>query len=404
MQEKYDKFLNDIREELNHPLRQNFEVFLRTSQDLLSSQVINTDSNNLNHNQGKPDNLEDYFESNLQKFSGNTIQIKEIIKQAMSVDLNYEFKLSIGNLVINLSDLLEQLKQYFIVFRNQFQQTVEDRKRKTGIEEDPALLEARKVADEMDREDQLNSSRANLLKSERYNEQLEDMHEDLEELNSINIERMADVRDLNNKLEVLDEHLNSLMKDIENKRRKILGLDANIIDENVLIRSYENNLKEKLGLLESKSAELKQLKAKADGFNKKIGEMFFEIIEIDKKTQALKELIKESEQRHENVTLELEQRQKNLTELKSKSEVVNREIQKIEKQKSEVEQQMRKDQGQLKQREIVRNQSKIKVNKAKDDVRGAIKARVRRVHFYMGLYECRFVIYTYICGCIDIYL
>lgn len=388
MQEKYDKFLNDIREELNHPLRQNFEVFLRTSQDLLSSQVINQDSNNLNNTQNpNPDNLESYFESNIEKFSGNTIQIKEIIKQAMSVDLNYEFKLSIGSLVINLSDLLEQLKQYFIVFRKEYQQRVEDRKRKTGIEEDPALLEARKVAEEMDHEDQLNSSRANLLRSERYNEQLEDMHEDLEELNSINIDRMGDVRDLNNKLEVLDEHLNSLMKDIENKRRKILGLDANIIDENVLIRSYENNLKEKLGLLESKSAELKQLKAKADGFNRKIGEMFFEIIEIDKKTQALKQPIKDSQQRHENVTLELEQRQKNLTELKNKSEVVNREILKMEKQKSEVEQQMQKDQGQLKQSEMRRNQNKIKVNKAKDDVRGAIKARVRKVHFFIFIYK-----------------
>ena len=333
LQEKYDKFLNDIREELNHPLRQNFEIKVKPSEDLLNSQVINTDMNNFNGGPAGIDNLEEYFESNVEQFAGNTIQIKEIIKQAMSVDMKYEFKLSIGNLVVNLSDLLEQLKQYFIVFRREYQAQVNEKKRKTGIEEDPALIEARRVADEMDLEEQMNSPRKNLLRAERYNEQLDEMYDDLDELNSINIDRMGEVRDLNNKLEVLDEHLNSLMKDIENKRRKILGLDAQITDENILIRSYENNLKEKQGLLESKMQELKQLKAKADGFNKQIGEMFFEIIEVDKKTEALKEPLKETELRQENVKLELEQRKQNLKDLQSKTENLEREIAKMEKEK-----------------------------------------------------------------------
>lgn len=385
MQEKYDKFLNDIREELNHPLRQNFEIKVKANEDLLNSQVINTDMNNLNGGPNGIENLEEYFESNIQQFAGNTIQIKEIVKQAMSVDMKYEFKLSIGNLVVNLSDLLEQLKQYFIVFRREYQISVNEKKRKTGIEEDPALIEARRVADEMDREAQMNSPRKNLLRAERYNEQLEEMYEDLDELNSINIDRMGEVRDLNNKLEVLDEHLNSLMKDIENKRRKILGLDAQITDENILIRSYENNLKEKQGLLESKMQELKQLKAKADGFNKKIGEMFFEIIEVDKKTEALKEPLKETELRQENVKLELEQRRQNLKDLESKTENLEREITKMEREKKNIEEKIREGQSQFKTKEMNSNQNKIKVNKAKDEVKKSLKDKIMKVKIYLNL-------------------
>ena len=234
LQQKYNKFLDDLKEELNHPLRQQFLIQPRTMNEVSS---ILSKSGILSPNQMSgihPENfnMEEYFEGHLENFSNNIIQIKEIFKQAMNVDVNYEFRVSIDSTLINMKDLMDQITQYFLVFKEQFAKKLKEKREKAMLEHKDDE-NAEEILKQLEQE----------LSADKYNEQLDNIHDQLDELNQINIERLGEIRDLNNKLEVLDEHLNSLMKDISDKRKKLLETDAKIIDVNSLIMSSESACK-----------------------------------------------------------------------------------------------------------------------------------------------------------------
>lgn len=317
----------------------------------------------------QPDfNLEEYFEGNLENFSNNLIQIKEIFKQAMNVDVNYEFRISIDNTLINMKDLMDQITQYFVVFRERFSKKLKEKKEK-------ALIESQEVADPEEFMEGLNDK----LDAEKYNRQLDQIHEELDELNQINIERLGEIRDLNNKLEVLDEHLNSLMKDISDKRKKLLETDAKTTEVNSLIRSYENNLQEKSKLLKQKEQEYRELRDKSEQCNSKIGEMFYQIIELDKKTEALRQPIKEGAQRRENVEAEMKEREGNLESLERQRDEMIRETQHLQKLTEGLETKVKETRGAAKDEEKELNSQRIRVNKHKDELRAAIRTQVRKV-------------------------
>lgn len=318
---------------------------------------------------GQPDfNMEEYFEGNLDNFSNNLIQIKEIFKQAMNVDVNYEFRMSIDNTLINMKDLMDQITQYFLVFKDRFSKKLQEKKEK-------ALLENKEVENEEDFMKGLD----NKLNADNYNQRLDQIHEELDELNQINIDRLGEIRDLNNKLEVLDEHLNSLMKDISEKRKKLLETDAKTTEVNSLIRSYENNLQEKSKLLKEKEKDYRELRQKSEEFNSKIGEMFFEIIELDKKTEALRQPVKEGKQRKENVESEMKERQTNLDSLEKQKEEMDREHKQLEKLTEGLQEKIKESQGKMLNQEKELNSQRMKVNKHRDELRKVIREQVRKV-------------------------
>lgn len=375
MQQKYNKFLKDIQEELNHPLRQQFVIQPRTMSEVSSSILSQSGMMNGQQMGGQPDfNMEEYFEGHLDNFSNNVIQIKEIFKQAMNVDVNYEFRISIDNTLINLKDLMDQVTQYFVVFRKRFSQKLKEKKEK-------ALLENKSEMNQEDFMKELNDK----LNADKYNQQMDQIHEELDELNQINIERLGEIRDLNNKLEVLDEHLNSLMKDISEKRKKLIETDSKIIDVNSLIRSYENNLKEKRKLLNDKEKEYNNLKLKSEEFNRKIGDMFYEIIELDKRTEAMRQPVKEGKSRQENVENAMKERKMNLESLEKEKEEILRETEHLEQLSEGLKSKIDESKGVLKDKEKELNLKRVKTNKNKDELRKIIREQIRKVFIIRNL-------------------
>jgi chromosome segregation ATPase len=323
---------------------------------------------------GQPDfNLEEYFEGNLDNFSNNLIQIKEIFKQAMNVDVNYEFRMSIDNTLINMKDLMDQITQYFLVFKDRFSKKLQEKKEK-------ALIENKEV----ENEEEFMKGLDDKLNADDYNQKLDQIHEELDELNQINIDRLGEIRDLNNKLEVLDEHLNSLMKDISEKRKKLLETNAKTTEVNSLIRSYENNLQEKSKLLKEKEKEYRALRDKSEEFNLKIGEMFFEIIELDKKTEALRQPVKEGKLRQENVENEMKERQTNLDSLEKQKEDMEREQKHLEKLSEGLQNKIHESEGQMREQEKGLSSQRMKVNKHRDELRRVIREQVRKVGLISG--------------------
>ena len=313
-------------------------------------------------------NMEEYFEGHLENFSNNVIQIKEIFKQAMNIDINYEFRVSIDSTLINMKDLMDQITQYFLVFKDHFSKKLKEKREK-------AMLENK---DNENSEELLKQLDEN-LNSDKYNDQLDLIHDQLDELNQINIDRLGEIRDLNNKLEVLDEHLNSLMKDISDKRKKLLETDAKIIDVNSLIRSYENNLKDKTKLLKDKQEEYNKLKMKSDMFNNTIGDMFFEIIELDKRTEALRQPVREGESRKENVEREKKERENNLDDLEKRKEEIKNEIKHLEQLSESLKEKIEEGKNVIKDKEKDLSSGKLKNNKNKDELRKIIRQQVKKV-------------------------
>lgn len=367
MQQKYNKFLKDLNEELNHPLRQQILIQPQTMSEI-SSMLSRSGMGSNQGPGGQPDfNMEEYFEGNLENFSHNIIQIKEIFKQAMNVDVNYEFRISVDNTLVNLKDLIDQITQYFTVFRGRFSNKLQEKRKKALIEKE---------------EDQSETNRENgILDSDKYNERLEYIHEGLDELNQINIERLGEIRDLNNKLEVLDEHLNSLMKDITDKRKKLLKMDSNVIDVNSLIRSYENNLKEKNKLLNQKQDEYKVLKEKSELLNERIREMFYQIIELDKRTEALKQPVKEGRTRQENVETAMKDRENHFESLEKEKAEMERDTQHLEELTKNLEEKIKTSEKELKSQKIELNSKSAKNEKQKEELRKIIREQVRKVKF-----------------------
>ena len=347
-----------------------------TNQNLPYSVVLNSQQYPNENNQGGQEaNLEEYFENHLENFSNNLVQIKEIFKQAMQVDINYEFKLSIKNTLINMKDLISQITQYFTMFEEEFRVKMLDKKRKAGLTKEG---EGNFLNDDLLGNGNNDDSG---FKAEEYNEKLDEIHMELDELNFVNIDRLSEIRDLNNKLEILNEHLNSLMKDIEDKRKKLLETEANITDENALIRSYETNLHEKNKLLKDKLIEYNQLKKKSDMLNKEIGDMFFDIIEVDKRIEAMRQPLTETEERKDNVQRELNERKSSLSKLEKQKEEYESKINDIEKLINDLK---NKRENLLKENNegIKSNSHKvIDLNKKKDELRKAIKEEIHKVKY-----------------------
>lgn len=358
---------------MDHPLRRKVTIEAKTFEEIaknFSESMLLNNSNFQSPNENAEGDLEVYFENQLVNFSNNVIQIKEIFKQAMNVDINYEFKLSVGHTLINLKDLVDQLTQYFVVFEQEFKRKVNEKTKLAGIE-----FENKDMSNEM----LVDEGSGKVFNGEEYNEKLEEIHEELDELNAVNIERLSEIRNVNNKLEMLNEHLNSLMKDIEQKRRKLLETESSITDENALIRSYENNLNEKNKLYKAKLMEYNQLKKKADNFNKQIGDMFFEIIDLDKRTEALKQPLKETEERKDNVKKELDERKANLEMMEKKRIETEQDIQLTQNRIESFKSKMEETQQEVRVLEQELNAKKILTNKTREELRQTIKLNIRKV-------------------------
>lgn len=105
-----------------------------------------------------------------------------------------------------------------------------------------------------------------------------EIHSELAELNDINITKLGDIRNQHRKLEVLSEHINSLVKSILEKRRQLVKNEGDLIDEDALILSFEYNLKHKKKLYKKQTQQLDQMHQNSKDLNRQIAKHFLQII------------------------------------------------------------------------------------------------------------------------------
>ena len=104
--------------------------------------------------------------------------------------------------------------------------------------------------------------------------------------------------------------------------------------------------------------------------------MFFEIIELDKSTEAMRNPLKEAEGRKSNVENELEDRKKTLADLEKKTNETQSEIERLtEMMKSLDERALQTEKGLSGELNAV----KISSNLKKDEFRKAIRVKIRKV-------------------------
>lgn len=107
----------------------------------------------------------------------------------------------------------------------------------------------------------------------------QEIHKQMDELENVSYRRLTELREKNDKLNILEHHIDNLTKENEEIQNKITQREFNLLEQDSIILSYEKNLKEKEVLLQKKSQLLETSKNKSDQLNQQIEEALKKLLE-----------------------------------------------------------------------------------------------------------------------------
>lgn len=93
---------------------------------------------------------------------------------------------------------------------------------------------------------------------------IEDMHQEMDAMENISYQKLTELREKNDKLNILENHILNLNKENEDIQKKIVQREFNLLEQDSIIISYEKNLREKETLLKKKESELEKAKIKSE--------------------------------------------------------------------------------------------------------------------------------------------
>lgn len=96
---------------------------------------------------------------------------------------------------------------------------------------------------------------------------IEEMHKEMDGLENISYQRLTELREKNDKLNILERHIDNLTSENEEISKKIVQREFNLLEQDSIIISYEKNLKEKEELLKKKDTQLEEAKIKSEELN-----------------------------------------------------------------------------------------------------------------------------------------
>jgi hypothetical protein len=114
-----------------------------------------------------------------------------------------------------------------------------------------------------------------------FNKSLDILFDVLEEFENIEYDKMNVLREKNQKLDYIKNHIQNLTKENIDLTKKITDSEFNLLEQNAIILSYEKNIENKNSLLTMKKRENDNLKLISEELNTKIAESIKNLIDTE---------------------------------------------------------------------------------------------------------------------------
>ena len=113
---------------------------------------------------------------------------------------------------------------------------------------------------------------------ETFNTDVEALRKQLDGLEKLEYGKLIELREKNNKLQIIQNHIKNLSKENEDLVAKITDNEFNLMVNNEIILAYEKSIKEKEEALKQKQEELERVKLTSDELNQRIAKLTLELI------------------------------------------------------------------------------------------------------------------------------
>ena len=110
---------------------------------------------------------------------------------------------------------------------------------------------------------------------------MEWLHGELDALENLSYERLTELRAKNDKLAMLERHIDNLTHENEEVQKKIVQREFNLLEQDSIILSYEKNLRTKEALLKQRTERLDQVRLKAEELNQEISDKLRTLVDIE---------------------------------------------------------------------------------------------------------------------------
>ena len=113
---------------------------------------------------------------------------------------------------------------------------------------------------------------------ESFNTDIEAIKKQLDDMEKLEYGKLIELREKNNKLQIIQNHIKNLSKENEDLVAKITNNEFNLLVNNEIILAYEKSIKEKEETLKRKHTELENAKLSSEELNQRIAKLTLELI------------------------------------------------------------------------------------------------------------------------------
>lgn len=113
---------------------------------------------------------------------------------------------------------------------------------------------------------------------ETFNADIDSIKKTLDNLEKLEYSKLIELREKNNKLQIIQNHIKNLSKENEDLVAKITNNEFNLLINNEIILAYEKSIREKEEALRRKNDELERAKVSSEQLNQRIAKLTLELI------------------------------------------------------------------------------------------------------------------------------
>ena len=111
-----------------------------------------------------------------------------------------------------------------------------------------------------------------------FNADIDSIKKTLDNLEKLEYSKLIELREKNNKLQIIQNHIKNLSKENEDLVAKITNNEFNLLINNEIILAYEKSIREKEEALRRKNEEVERAKASSELLNQRVAKLTLELI------------------------------------------------------------------------------------------------------------------------------
>lgn len=113
---------------------------------------------------------------------------------------------------------------------------------------------------------------------ETFNADIDSIKKTLDNLEKLEYSKLIELREKNNKLQIIQNHIKNLSKENEDLVAKITNNEFNLLVNNEIIMAYEKSIREKEDELKRKNQQLEEAKSSGETLNQRVAKLTMELI------------------------------------------------------------------------------------------------------------------------------